>query len=774
MRIFLIKSTVATVFFMLMVSGLYGVEKTNIALGKPYTWSKAPNAFPHGYDGHSMCLDEADKTQLTDGELADRCWWDKRTVGWWSEGTITVTIDLGKEMPINKVQCHLSSEKKGYRVPRRVTVFVSNDNKTFLPVAEMVKSEALKQWHKEMIVGKQDGHPHAWLKIDDINTKGRYVLISFDVVNLYLDEIRIFPGDLDADKITLPSKGWSTSLDLYPFYKRNKAYYANNALLPIHLSVTKKRRHTGIDIFLDLPREIKCVAPKPISFPENIKLEEQEYVRYTLKNAKKLFLTANIPEGTIKKIRIIGRDTYKEKAGTEQILDLESVKIPETRPFKKLIANVGFSDFAYYHDWPEVTSNYKKIGLNMFTPFGHTDYYYLFLTKQNPVAIKLIADAKKQGLIVGANFSPFCNGAINGMVKRYNGRKAVYLNGKTGNTGCPRCYLENLGKDPKYELGQIAAGAKHGIEFFIFDSEPHWTGRICACPECEKKWREFLSHKAPDLPYKSPEAVYQSKSPVYLPLYQQFWDEFYIQLWGTYKNRIQEVTGKKNIPLGLYNCPYKPKQAAGITYNYGNNPLFPALFNRGIVDFANPSQYLIPTEELGHRTREFRNNLPPRCPMYVWVTAGSRGINFERTPEDVRNRLLELFFNGAQGFFFWNAYGVDAKDYQIIAKVIKALQPYEYFFINGTELPESWIKAPEGIKVSGIKLGREAVILVSRYGKKFPEKVTVEVNVPKNLLSPRVAESMTTGEKTCLDQGKFQIEFSGEEKDFCKIFCLHP
>lgn len=465
--------------------------------------------------------------------------------------------------------------------------------------------------------------------------------------------------------------------------------------------------------------------------------------------------------------------SYKQEAGREQIFDLETVKIPKTKAFKKLIANVGFATFSYWNEWPDVVENYKKTGLNLFTPFGSTDYYYSFLKKKNKAAVNMISEAKKKGLIVGGNFSPFCNGAINKMVKLFNGNKAVYLNGKKGGNGCPRPYLENILKMPDGELAQVVEGAKNGIDFFIFDSEPHWTGKICACPVCEQKWKEFLSRKASDLPFKSQGKVYKAKDPVYMPLLQQFWDKFYIDLWGLYKTKMNEVV-EGNITLGLYNCPIRGNQASGAAYNFGNNALFLPLYNNNIIDYANPSLYFVPTYKLGQRIKDLRKSLPPSCPLYVWVTAGSTHINFERTPEDVRNRLFEVFFNGGQGFVFWNAHGVDARDYQEIAQVIGNLQPYENFFVNGTIMSDSWFKTPDGVKVSGIKLGREAVILVTRYNDATPKEITLEIKAPQELLSPRVAESIENGGKNILDKGKLKIKFSGEEKDFCKIFYLHP
>lgn len=745
---------ILAVFFLALSFVLCSAEKENIALGKSYTSSKKPNAFSNGYDGSPMCKDDGDMIQLTDGELADSCWWDKRTVGWWHEGELSVTIDLQNVTPVNEIEIHMYSEIEGYRVPRKLVVFVSDDNVNFHPAAELDKSELLNQWKSGMAKSK-DGNMGAWLKVKDLKTKGRYVTLMFSVVNLYLDEVKIFSGDLKAEDIKIPDNEWTKNLDLYPFYKTNKGYVANNLVLPFQLNT-----QNGIDFILDLPPEISLVAPVPAGKIEKVSFEGQEYNRYTIKKANCLFMKSSLPENAEKKIRI-------ENKTASQIITAQTVKIPEVKAFDKLMTGIGFAGYMYWEKWPDAVENYSKTGLNIFSVFQHTDYYYQLINRENPNIFRLIAKAREKGLKIGGDFSPFCAiGAIN-----KNGKNAILLNGKPANTGCPRNYLKSF-DDPKGELAQAVAGAKAGVDIFFFDSEPYWPGPICACPACENEWKEFLSRKAPDLPHKTLVATYTGKDNVYMPLMQEFWDEFYCKLWGTFKEKMNKAAGK-NVCLALYDKPLKNDEADGSAYLFGNNPLFLSLYNRNIVDCANPSLYLIPTEKFGKTVKKLRKSLPPAAPLYLWITAGSLDIMFERTPADLRNRLLELFFNGAQGFYFWNAYGVDACDYKVIAEVIRDLGPYEPFFLNGQLMDEKSFELPQGVNAAGIKLGREAVLLISRY-QNVPAQITVTIGNSIKNLPLRVVEPIGGGEKQILKDGKFEVGFSGDEKDYVKIFYLHP
>jgi|GEM_PF-5388985 hypothetical protein len=119
--------------------------RKNLALKKSYTWNFAPNAFPDGYSGNSMCNDEKDHIQLTDGRYASNTWFDTRTVGWWHGGSyVNITIDLGESHAIGTVAIRCSSEKAGLRVPEAVRIFTSDEPDRFILAGESLKEANLR------------------------------------------------------------------------------------------------------------------------------------------------------------------------------------------------------------------------------------------------------------------------------------------------------------------------------------------------------------------------------------------------------------------------------------------------------------------------------------------------------------------------------------------------------------------------------------------------------------------------------------------------------
>ena len=84
-----VPSHFAYVFLALAFAASAGSE--NIALHRPYTWSKAPN--------YGLCRDDGDATQLTDGAVGhdgEALWRQRSTVGWVRPGgPVSITIDLG-------------------------------------------------------------------------------------------------------------------------------------------------------------------------------------------------------------------------------------------------------------------------------------------------------------------------------------------------------------------------------------------------------------------------------------------------------------------------------------------------------------------------------------------------------------------------------------------------------------------------------------------------------------------------------------------------------
>ena len=693
----------------------------NLALNRPYTWNKAPDAFVNGYNGQSMCHDPEDRTQLTNGISATRCWFDRETVGWnGSSEEIQITIDLGKEQPIGTAAIHLSSQISGYFVPVMLRVFSSNDLKQYTLLGELGPSETQKQWRKNKDSGIMDGNPHAWLLLENLNGKGRYVTLAMESASLYLDEIAIFPDVSSSDRKTAATYH---TVDITPFYKSTRGYVAREVLTPLVLKRPTWRGRYTLDV--DLPSGVELASPSVKH--ALIHRNGETYKRYRINAAEELYLVTTLPEGSVPLLHFQGVTDNEGRniSHLSQILPVEVISIPRTQGFRRLICNAGFTNFKFWNQWPNAIKSYRHLGLNHFSPFGHGDYGLLFTG--NPAALKLIADSKAAGLSIGGNLSPFCNGQLNSAWLPVQ-RKAVYMDsGLQAKVNCPRLYLTDYLSDSRnYDLRAAEAAASAGLEFMLFDSEPEWLGTVCRCDACERAWQDFQKKRL--IPFQTLTDVWKKKDPQSLKLLQQFWDEFHVTLWSVFRKKMDSAAPGKKIQLGLYGLPahYREKLE-------GNRGHFVPLRKAGIVDFANPTLYKIPLEKYGSMLRKTLRKVPSGVPAYVWTTCGDTSLSYEQSPEDLLCQLFMLYLNGGKGAVFYSAYGIDAREYQVIAEVIRTLHPYEDLIADGQVISASEFTAPSGYEISGIGKGKQQLIYLINFDEKPGTANIHTASPPKNV-----------------------------------------
>jgi hypothetical protein len=160
----------------------------NIALGKPYTWSRTPN--------YSLCGKDQTRKQLTDGirvslgdlQAGKLFWILPQTVGWSTNPPI-ITIDLGEDMPISGVSCSTAAGHGGVELPRNLFVLVSTDQKRFHLVADLAEDI-----RPESIDGR---HKTYELRTDRLKTHGRYVRFIPCIGNsrfVFIDELEVYRG----------------------------------------------------------------------------------------------------------------------------------------------------------------------------------------------------------------------------------------------------------------------------------------------------------------------------------------------------------------------------------------------------------------------------------------------------------------------------------------------------------------------------------------------------------------------------------------------------
>ncbi|WP_405061526.1 discoidin domain-containing protein [Kribbella sp. NBC_01505] len=158
------------------------LAKTNLAGGRTYTLSSAPNGQPDS------------GIESTDGVLAD-AWDDQRTYSYEAPtGTVTVTIDLGSAQNVDSAAVHAYEEYPGYR-PDKVRIATSVDGSTYKSRGQQFTPQ---------------GPSGVWYSFQFPQTTARYVRITFDKAytadasSLMIDEIEVYAADAPSLTAGLP------------------------------------------------------------------------------------------------------------------------------------------------------------------------------------------------------------------------------------------------------------------------------------------------------------------------------------------------------------------------------------------------------------------------------------------------------------------------------------------------------------------------------------------------------------------------------------------
>ncbi|MDD2710874.1 MAG: hypothetical protein PHV34_23080 [Verrucomicrobiae bacterium] len=164
----------------------------NIAKGKICAFDPAPN--------DRACVDPGDSRKLTDGTISaqlETFWRDKKTVVGWREALpVIITLDLKKTEPIGEVSFHTAFEgPKGIMWPQSIEVFVSENNRDFFLVGNLINPEWPGKLPKEIAPFGEKKRPATYRYAAKINSCGRYICLSIrSPRHVYCDEIEVYRG----------------------------------------------------------------------------------------------------------------------------------------------------------------------------------------------------------------------------------------------------------------------------------------------------------------------------------------------------------------------------------------------------------------------------------------------------------------------------------------------------------------------------------------------------------------------------------------------------
>jgi len=159
----------------------------NVALGRPYTLSVAPN--------NPGSTEAGDSTQLTDGQLTSGSgvfWTQTSTVGWVHTPTVEITIDLGQNVAIGGISYSTAGRSLvDVEWPRAIIVLVSEDGTNFYSAGEVIALSALDNGLPQTELYNSD-----WTyRTERLATHGQYVkIVAVGFPFTVVDEIEVLQG----------------------------------------------------------------------------------------------------------------------------------------------------------------------------------------------------------------------------------------------------------------------------------------------------------------------------------------------------------------------------------------------------------------------------------------------------------------------------------------------------------------------------------------------------------------------------------------------------
>ncbi len=679
----------------------------NLARGCPVAWSRPPDYRP---DDPAMCTDAGDRAQLTDGVVSERQWWDRRTVGWDGGQSLTLTVDLGAVCPISAVRVRFEGAwHAGVRYPDWLCAFTSDEGKVWHPVG---------RWRNEDYYAELRDAPYQVLGFAGLKAAGRLVALVMKPDGRYLmmDEIEVIagehaPGEAVHDPAAALAGPWVVDL-----YFRDEVYVSPQfavAVCPYRAAVLDVYLPDGVTVAAADGRSSPEAVHQPRTVPPGRRYSYPDGV-------STLYLSTTWPVGREGDLYLVGRP------GTQK-LRLRSIAIPAAPRARRLLLDVDWSSVEYKRLWPGFFDFWTRVGLNTVS-----------LLKTDTAAAApdadidgFVAEAKRRGLSVVANYSPFYEGLQRASKALPEPQRLVNLEGKPSVTMCPRLYFDRYYET---ELAELRRGIAHGATSVWLDFEPDWgaSGPACFCPYCLNQFRAFLKgHGVAEADPRQFE-LKADQEPKLHALWERFQGEFgaaFVRRIRTELSQALTKAGGSGFSLGIYDV--SPLWQAEKSRFYHHFVHAGELRRAGLIDCYMPSLY--------HRVRERVGEAIGRCrdgtstPIVPWL-----GIRYGG--EEWRYALMETFAAGAAGFTYFTARHLDGRDYATLADVLRQVVPLEDVILDGQPITAAEATAVEPGRVAGMMQGGRMLLLVTNYWQ--PDHGPVTVRLPAG------------GTVTALDDGR--------------------
>ncbi len=719
---------IAGVLVVAGVAAVAAAEVENLARGRPVRFAPPPNYHLTGKGG-------TDANDLTDGKLSARedhkLWFDPAAVGWSYAGPAQLAVDLGAARPVGEVAIRLqagSPQNAGITTPVWVRVLASDDGRRFHAVARYSRFEP--DAAARFGLGRDDGTARVvTLRFGELNVRARHVGIELYGASLSVsDELFVRPA---ATKGTckpagaFPPDAFTVTAPRLAFHKPVLHVPVNlDAPTPVGWIVPDGWKSRKVAVTLDLPPGVRFTGGRMA----NVELATAAgkdvgggYRRYAFtfhagtgaRCWRRMYLRADAP-GPLPPLR------YRvAEPGTDAPLlsaAMRGVRVDPVRPPERLMTGLGWFSFRHTRDWPGAMTAWRTMGLNTVPCFAR------WLDLEDPDVLADLRRFREAGFGVMNIDSTFHH-----MLAKAGPRKGELLcrlpGGKAGGALCP----SYRGELYERELDRVANQcARVRASILSCDIELWgWRGPT-DCRSCSRCKAHHQAAGAED------------------------WDAWKLdrgeEMWRDLAARVRAAcaaAGTDPPEMGAYD--FRPGKAYQSVWPFDR--LYPMLMDNSQVSTYTPL-YPYHLGLIGDEVRADRRGLA-KSDVLPWITPGDAGTF---PGEAFTHALLECYANGARGVHFWSGRVWDTESLAALARAIRIVAPVEDVLVDG-ELIDGVTTDPP-VRVSGMRCGREAFLLLADYRSPTPRTVTVHLGGDASRTevvdaeSRRPAAVLTGGEQT--------------------------
>jgi hypothetical protein len=451
-------------------------------------------------------------------------------------------------------------------------------------------------------------------------------------------------------------------------------------------------------LVLDVPDTLRFVVPADLQSTP-VEHEGRTFSRYAVDwvghsgESTDSFLQSLLPAGQTDVLYASGDSGRGPQ--NERKITWQSLFIPKARVPKRLHVSLSWQEApAMLRRWPDYIDAQKHLGFNA---VGMQPCYWR--EEDVPGYQEALREIRAGGLKLIQIESPA--GAI-AADRHHQEIKSVLPGGKFGST-CP----SYRGQYYQKELASFAqAAAWIDPDFIFYDIEAFWQGAVQEAQECSRCQERFRAGNYKD------------------------WDAFRAalgrELHVDLRHAIEQARAKAGHTRRLVYGSYRTEPLTALNdglFAFGNT--YPDLLQMAMPSLYVAGNALAVAETVREeRARMSTNDILP------WLTAGCYG---EFDPVRTRDMILEAFANGANGItYYWYGH-FDAAHFKYHAEAVDIVAPVEDIFMDGKPLV-GLTCSKEKVKVCGMGLGSDLVVLVSSYGGPAPgTKVTVQTSAKGRL-----------------------------------------